>query len=144
MKNSVLTILQVLIFIYVVLISGPFFVLSIPFVIIQIIGILLIVWSLLVKRISRRKLILSSRKDSYLIKEGPYEFIRHPIDLGLLLFVFTYVQDYITLGRFLGVVLFIVLMVIKIVDDEKNKTAKFKKEYTEYKNNTKCLIPYIY
>jgi len=144
MKNSVLIILQFLLLIYIVFISGSFFVLSAPFIIIQIISVSLILWALLVKRLHKSMPGFSSRKAGCIIKDGPYEFIRHPIDTGLVLFASTYAQDYITLGRFLAVLIFIIIIVIRIEMDEKRQEAYFKKEYSEYRKKTKRLIPYIY
>lgn len=144
MRGSVLIIVQVVLFIYIVFISGPFMVSSLPFWIIQLAGIVIMLWAFVAKSLHKKRPGFSSRKEKAIIKEGPYEFIRHPVDAGVLLFVLAYAEDNIMLGRFLGVGLFVIIMLLMVNEEEKKAEQYFKKDYTDYKKNTKKIIPYIY
>ena len=83
-------------------------------------------------------------KHSTITSTGPFGYIRHPMYLALLLFM-----GGITLrsyGWFVWLVygLLLILLVLKIVYEERQLLAKHA-EYTDYKNKTKKrLIPYIW
>lgn len=144
MKNSILTVLQILAAFYIIFLSGALFVFTFPFIAIQLISLILIFWALLSKKIHKKHVGKSKHKKIYFLKEGPYEFIRHPIYAGVLLFVSTYVQEYFTFDRALVFILFIVFILLSIKIDEKLNEAHFKHEYLEYKKNTKKIIPYLF
>lgn len=144
MINYTLTILQVLLLLCVIYFSGSFFVTSIPFVLIQMISILVIFWALLIKKLEKNPKKQVSPKGIYFLKAGPYEFIRHPIYAGLLLFASSYVQKYINFLGSLSFLLFIALLLWRISYDERLSQAYFKETYSQYKKTTKKLIPYIY
>ncbi len=144
MKKTVLTILQAILILYIVFISGEFYYFSIPFIAMLLVSLLLIFWAFLVKKVFAHKI---SKKDAgkiYFLKEGPYEFIRFPVYAGLLLFVLAYVQDNLTIIRGTAFLLFAATILIRIKDDEILNEKHFKHEYQEYKKNTKKLIPYLY
>jgi protein-S-isoprenylcysteine O-methyltransferase Ste14 len=104
---------------------------------------LLIFWALLTKRLSRKS-AAKGTKGIYFIKNGPYEFIRHPIYAGLLLSACTFTQEYLTLLRGLAFIILVGLILLRIRSDEGKTEVYFKSEYGEYKKNTKILIPYLY
>lgn len=143
MKNFIFYGMQFLLLFYIFL-SGPIFIFSIPFVLIEGFSILLIFWAFLVKKLYKYSASSRVPKRVYLVTEGPYEIIRHPIYAGLLLFVSTYVQEYFTGPRFLALLVFVVIILVQIHRDEELTESYFKHKYNEYKKKTKKLIPYIY
>jgi protein-S-isoprenylcysteine O-methyltransferase Ste14 len=111
--------------------TGPIFIPSLPFSLIQIFSIFFICWALL-ERMRNKK------------KGGPYEFIRHPIYAGILLFVASAVQGEFTFLRLLDFLLFLFLIILKIKRDEQLMLANSRHESKKYFERTKKLIPYIY
>ncbi len=144
MRNNILLVSQILFAIYIIFISGPFIIFSVPFVAIQIVCILVIFWAILTIRLNKHQVSKSVKQGTYLLKEGPYEFIRHPIYTGLLLSLLTYIQEYLSIERGLAFLLFVILAFVRISIDERLNEAHFKHEYIEYKKKTKKLIPFIY
>lgn len=144
MKNYVVIILEIVLAIYIIILTGPLYVYSFPFIAIQILSILFMLWAYLIHRISKKHLSKKIPKGVFLLKEGPYEFLRHPVYTGLLLFVSTYIQEYFTFTRALAFILFVIFIFIKVKFDEEETELYFKNEFNDYKKNTKKLIPYIY
>lgn len=144
MKNSILIILMALLAVYIIFVSGEFYYFTIPFIVMQIVGLLLIFWAILVKKLYKHPASHIKSKYVYLLKEGPYEFIRYPIYAGILLFLSAYVQDYLTIIKGIAFIIFVVLVIIRIKDDERRNETTFKHEYEEYKKTTKKIIPYLY
>lgn len=143
MKNFILTILQLLLLFYLLL-SGPLYIFSIPFILIQGVSILFIFLALLTRRLHKSPASSRAPRGVYLVATGPYEIVRHPIYAGLLLFVLSYSPGYYSVFQFLAFLLLLVLILLSIQADEKRTEAHFKDKYREYKKKTKRLIPYIY
>ena len=108
------------------------------------IALLLIFWAILAKRYSKHHRPHPAKTGAYFVTEGPYEFLRHPIQSGLLLMISSYAQEYFTLGRALIFIVFVIIIVIRIKSEEKSDEAYFKKDYLDYEVKTKKLIPYLY
>ena len=142
MKYFILIGTQFLLILFLFL-SGPIFISFFPFNLIQIFSIFFICWALL-ERVLHRKQEHSKSAYIYFLKTGPYEFIRHPIYAGILLFASSAAQGEFTFLRFLDFLLFLFLIILKIKRDEQLTLAHFKHEYSEYSKNTKQLIPYAY
>jgi protein-S-isoprenylcysteine O-methyltransferase Ste14 len=123
--------------------SGPIFISSFPFNLIQLFSMFFICWALF-ERWGNKKHGLYKSFGIYLIKTGPYEFIRHPVYAGILLFVASVVQAEFTFLRLLAFLLFVSLILLCIKRDEKLSLDHFKNQYSEYLKRTKRLIPYLY
>ena len=123
--------------------SGPIFISSFPFNFIQLFGMFFICWAFFA-RWGNKKHGHYKSFGIYVIKTGPYEFIRHPVYAGVLLFVASMVQVEFTFLRLLAFLLFVTLILICIKRDEKKTLENLKNEYSEYFKRTKRLIPYIY
>ena len=85
------------------------------------------------------------QKKHKLIRQGPYNLIRHPGYLALLLFLIGLGISFSSkFGLGLIVLLFIPALIFRISKEEELMTAKFGKDYIYYINSTKKLIPYFY
>jgi protein-S-isoprenylcysteine O-methyltransferase Ste14 len=82
------------------------------------------------------------RDNHELIKKGPYKFMRHPNNFfhSLEVIAITLVPNsYYMLAIFL--VVYIPVLVIRSIIEEKAMNEKFKDEYVNYKKETLGLIP---
>ncbi len=88
-------------------------------------------------------LSVQKKEDHQLIQNGIYKFVRHPIYTGLLL-LFT--GNAIVVGDYRAIMAVLIVFVslwLKLRKEEKLLTETFGEKYTEYKNRTKALIPFL-
>ena len=114
------------------------------FFIIQMIGFSLALWSVFVMGIGRFNIQPEVKTEARLITKGPYKVLRNPMYSGLILFFGASVAkntDLIDLSVF---VLLIIVLVYKIILEEKYLSQKFGMNYEEYKEKSFRLFPYIY
>jgi len=85
-----------------------------------------------------------TRTDHQLIRNGPYARIRHPIYLGMLLFLLGLA---VALGHWLQLVvalpLFLAGTLIRTRIEDRLLEAKFEDEFRDYARTTPALIPKI-
>ena len=106
-------------------------------------GILIMIWAVWTMRLSNLNMIPDLKHNSRLVISGPYKFIRHPMYASVLLVTLILVINHLTLWRVgFWVILFIDLH-LKFNYEEKLLLKKFS-EYSNYKSNTKRLVPFIY
>ena len=89
-----------------IFLSGPVFTPTVLYNLIQIFGLLLIIWALITIKVSNRHHHRHLPKGYFFLDTGPYEIIRHPIYAGFLLIMFSVVEIEFT---FLRLVAFIIL-----------------------------------
>lgn len=128
-----------------IIFTGPLYVpQNLTFVMVQVFGILLIVWALIAQKVNTQdhKPHHKLPKGYFFLTKGPYEIIRHPIYAGFLLVTFSLVQYDFTFPRVLALFVLIAMIILKIVREEYTLEQEIK-EYAEYKTKTKRLIPYL-
>ena len=87
---------------------------------------------------------ISKHDDQILITTGVYQFLRHPLYLaGLLIFIGT--QIYLQ-NRWSWILLILMAptILIRIALEERELIKKFGRNYQEYQQKTKALIPWIW
>lgn len=90
-------------------------------------------WSLSVQR----------KENHQLIQDGIYKIVRHPIYTGLLLL---FIGNAIIVGDYRAIIAVLIVFIslwLKLKKEEKMLTETFGTKYTEYKNQTKALIPFL-
>jgi len=90
-------------------------------------------WSLSVQR----------KENHQLIQNGIYKIVRHPIYTGLLLL---FIGNAMIVGDYRAIIAVLIVFIslwLKLKKEEKLLTKTFGMEYTEYKNQTRALIPYL-
>lgn len=90
-------------------------------------------WSLSVQR----------KENHELIQNGIYKLLRHPIYTGLLLL---FIGNMIIVGDYRGIIAVILVFIsfwFKLLKEEKLLIETFGNQYTEYKNGTKALFPFL-
>lgn len=88
-------------------------------------------------------LSVQKKENHQLIQRGIYKIVRHPIYTGLLLL---FIGNAIIVGDYRAIIAVLIVFVslwLKLKKEEKLLTETFGAKYTEYKNQTKALIPYL-
>ena len=89
-------------------------------------------------------LVARTRSDHELVREGPYGWVRHPIYLGMLLFLLGLAVAW---GHWLQLVLavpvFLVGTVVRIRLEEALLHQNFGRAFEEYRLSTPALIPRV-
>lgn len=83
------------------------------------------------------------KQDHELIQKGPYRFVRHPIYTGILLLL---LGTALATGRaacFVGFVIAVGSLWVKLKFEESFMVTNFGDEYIEYKSRVKALIPFV-
>jgi len=119
--------------------------------ILQIIGLGLGAWGVLAMRMGNFNIQPEVKTNAVMVSRGPYKIIRNPMYAGLLLFfgvsVFmnfdfnNLLYSYIRLSIF---ILLTTVLIMKIYMEETFLTNKFGEGYTEFKEKTYRLIPFVY
>jgi protein-S-isoprenylcysteine O-methyltransferase Ste14 len=82
------------------------------------------------------------REDQRLIKDGLYQYVRHPYYLFLLIEILGFTLIPNTYYTFLCCLIFYTYAVyVRIYYEEKALIEKFGQEYIDYKRDVSCLIP---
>lgn len=106
-------------------------------------SIILASWSIYVMQMSKLRIFPEPSEDAFLITNGPYQIIRHPMYTSVLLCCFGFVLINFNLaGAIVYIILFIDLL-FKLHWEEAMLKRKFKK-YSKYCEGTNKLIPFIY
>ncbi len=79
-----------------------------------------------------------------LIRRGPYRFVRHPIYTGILLMYLGTAIHMGLLRGFIGVLLGLVGLWIKLREEEVVMLQHFPDQYPEYRRQVKALVPFIF
>ena len=83
------------------------------------------------------------RSGAEMLTQGIYRYIRHPMYLSVLGVSLILVINDFSLMRFIIWIILTADLILKMNYEEKLLSATFK-NYSEYKNQTKRLIPFIY
>jgi protein-S-isoprenylcysteine O-methyltransferase Ste14 len=109
-------------------------------ILVQVFGLLLIIWSLITIRVSKQSNNLP--KGYFFLNKGPYEILRHPIYAGYLLIMISMVEVEFSFLRFIALLILCICIMFKIIREEYLMKQEVK-EYRDYKIKTKALIPYL-
>lgn len=117
----------------------------------QIGGLAVFIFGAIIRTISRLQLgklftfNVKIMPNHHVKKDGIYAYMRHPGYAGLILEVLGWVIFFNTwLGTIAAAAFFLPSMFYRINVEEKTLKENFGKEYEEYSNNVKALIPGIY
>lgn len=107
------------------------------------IGLGIGLWAIVTIRIGNFNITPNVKQNSLLVQTGPYQFIRHPMYLALLLVTLALVGSQFSFLR-LGIwMVLLVDLIIKMAFEEQLLAAHFT-NYTHYQRRTYRLIPFIY
>ena len=131
------------VFIILIGITGPILPENLFLLTGAIIGVFTMIWAVWTMRLSNLSIIPDLKHKSVFVTSGPYKLIRHPMYASVLLVTLMLVVNHLTLWRIgFWLVLFIDIH-FKFSYEEKLLLTKYS-EYSDYKSNTKRLVPFIY
>ncbi len=125
-----------------ILLTGPLSGYHSSLLLIQLFGLLLILWAFIAKKVNKHH-HGNLAKGTFFIDKGPYEIIRHPMYAGFILILNGFVQGFFDLPRAFAFLLVIAVILAKVVKEE-YLLEHHVKEYHAYKKKTYSLMPYIF
>ena len=123
-----------------ILLSGAIIPQAIVDMLVQIFGLLLIIWAAITIKAHKPKHTLP--KGYFFLDKGPYEIIRHPIYAGYLLIMISIIELDFSFLRLIALIILTVAIFMKILREEHTMTLEVD-EYKEYMKKTKAFIPYL-
>ena len=141
-QSSALTIVQYGL-VLVLLILTPWFARNPVLIIIQVTGLIVGLWAILEMRKSKLNPTSVPRQGSSLITSGPYQNVRHPMYLSLMLYFYPVAIASGDLLTIVCLIAFTLNLIFKLLFEEKLLSLKFQR-YDLYRKNTWRLIPWIY
>ena len=139
---SLLVFIQLLCLAYI-LTSAPAIADDYSGILIEAAGIFLAIVAIFTIGMGNINITPTPKTDGHLVTSGPYSVVRHPMYLAQLVAILPLVFDYFSWIRFGVFVLLIIVLLLKIVYEEKRLMLQFP-EYKEYASRTKKLLPYLF
>lgn len=126
-----------------IVLTGPWLAEGFWWQLLEGIGLGVGLWAIVTIRIGNFNVTPDVKQNGQLVQTGPYQFIRHPMYLALLLVTLALVCSQFSLLR-LGIwMVLLVDLVVKMAFEEQLLAAHFT-NYTHYQRRTYRLIPFIY
>lgn len=107
------------------------------------ISVLLMIWAVAAMKKSRLRIMPDPHRDALLITAGPYRYIRHPMYTAVLLACIGLLCAHFSFLRFCYWAALSLVLVMKMMYEEKMLSKKFE-QYTAYSKNTYRILPYIF
>jgi protein-S-isoprenylcysteine O-methyltransferase Ste14 len=142
MMSYLYVIIQILM-IVVIGITGPIIPQSPVFLGGAILGVLLMLWALWTMRLSNLNVLPHLKANCILVTSGPYRLIRHPMYAAVLLVTLSLVLNHPMLLRAGYWLVLLIDLHFKFMYEEKLLRDKYP-QYSDYMQQTKRLIPFIY
>lgn len=127
----------------VILFTAPIFAERLFLLFIQIVGIFIGVWAVLVMKIGNFNISPVPVKNGELRISGPYKYVRHPMYSSLLLFAIPVLISHFTYLRFFMFLILIITLYFKINFEERSLIIQYP-SYKNYQLATKRIIPFFY
>lgn len=145
MKKNIAGILVAfqLLLIFLILFTAPWFNGLNLWLILQVMGMVLVVWAVYEIKIGNFNIRPIVKKDGILVTSGPYYFVRHPMYLATLMVMIALIGEYFSYIRLVFLLALLLVLILKIEFEEKELKANFS-EYSEYILKTKRIFPFIY
>ncbi len=111
-------------------------------VVLIIVGMYLVLWAVETVYFMGRGLPLLSHPPKYLTKSGPYSFVRHPLYIAFFLYLCGLGLILSPSMTYFVNPLFIILLILYAIREEKGIMKRFGREYTDYKDFVPAVIPF--
>ena len=104
------------------------------------IGVVIAIWTLFHNKIGNFGIYPEPKEEATMVTSGPYEIVRHPRYLALIVMMVGAAVYNNGLSNYAGMVLVVVSVVLKAIKEERILTDHFE-GYAEYRQRTKMIIP---
>ncbi|MHB8093165.1 MAG: methyltransferase family protein [Syntrophales bacterium] len=116
---------------------------GIPLLVIEIAGILLGLWAIVIMgRTTNINIAPLVKQSARLVTNGPYALIRHPMYSSVLLTIWPLIIDQYSLLRLMIGLILTVDLIVKLLFEE-NRLREHFAGYEIYRRQTKMLIPFV-
>ncbi len=109
----------------------------------QLLAILIGLWALKTMHIGHFNIVPDPMPEINLVTTGPYQYIRHPMYLSILLFFIPWVMFQASILSLLFIGLLLLTLLVKLHYEESLLIERLP-DYTFYQQQTKKLIPFIF
>ncbi len=110
----------------------------------QLLAIFIGLWALKTMHIGHFNIVPDPMPEINLVTTGPYQYIRHPMYLSILLLFFPWVMFYASSISLVALGSLILTLLFKLHYEERLLVERLADDYTLYQKKTKKLIPLIY
>jgi len=130
-------------FLGIIAFTGPLIPQSPAGILILFMGVFLGLWAILTMQIGNFNIVPDVPHNGKMVARGPYKYIRHPMYSAVLLVALSLVLNHFTLLRMILWLVLLADLIIKMTYEEK-LLSKHYREYSQYQQQTRKLIPFIY
>ena len=127
----------------VILAQGHLLASSIPLLVLELMGVALGMWAILVMRIGHFNIRPEPVESAPMVQRGPYRMLRHPMYTSVLCTTLALVADQPTAVGWSAWCLLVCVLVAKLLFEEKLLARTFP-NYATYSAQTWRLIPYVW
>ena len=128
--------------ILLILVTGKPLAKHIPLLIIEIAGVILVIWAIAIMGITNTNITPLVKQSAVLITNGPYKFIRHPMYTAVLLTIWPLIIDQYSILRLIIALVLTIDLIVKLLYEESLLKKHFA-GYEIYMSETKRLIPFV-
>ena len=125
-----------------IVITGPIWASSVITVGLELLGFALGLWALGAMTFRNLNILPEIRPGSRLVTHGPYRYIRHPMYSALLLVTLALIVDTFSTARLILWMILMSALWFKLSYEERLLARHFR-EYKDYQQRTKRIIPFL-
>ncbi len=123
--------------------TGPVIARNPVWLVVEILGLAVGVWAIVAMRFFNFNVTPDVKIDGFMVEQGPYRWIRHPMYASLLIIGVALVADTFSWLRLAILVVLAVDLVVKLTYEESLLQQHYP-AYADYMKRTKRLIPGLY
>ena len=140
--NLILTLIQYSTLVIFLMLT-PYMAVGTIWIIMEIAGVIIGVWALMVMQNSKINIAPVPRKNAHLVTQGPYHLIRHPMYLAIILTLTPLIVTHYDQSRMIILGVLFINLIFKLLFEEGLLKIHFE-GYTNYMKHSWRLLPWIF